>query len=88
MKLRQGFVTHKVGDEHVMLAVGAAKEAFRGIATSNETSAFILERLKTETTREAIIDAMLAEYNADRTTIAAGVDKILGKLREIGALEE
>lgn len=86
MKLKDGFVTHEMGGEQIMVATGAAK--FSGLVRSNATAAFIVESLKTETTREAIIDAMLKRYDASEAVIAADVDMVLGKLRSIGALDE
>lgn len=86
MKLKEGFVTHEMGGEQIMVATGVAK--FAGLARSNATAAFIVDCLKEETSREAIIEKMLAKYDASQDVISADVDKILGKLREIGALDE
>ena len=55
---------------------------------SNKTAAFIVNCLKEETTKEQIVDAMCAEYNAPRETIAADVEEVLNTLRSIHALEE
>ncbi len=55
---------------------------------SNKTAAFIVDCLKTETTEEAIVDAMSRKYKAPREEMAADVKKILGTLRRINALDE
>lgn len=86
MKLKDGFVTHEMGGEQIMVATGAA--SFAGLVRSNATAAFIVECLKEETTREAIVAKMLEKYDADRAIIAADVDKIVAKLRSINALDE
>lgn len=86
MKLKDGFVTHEMGGEQIMVATGAA--SFAGLVRSNATAAFIVECLKEETTREAIVAKMLEKYDADRAVIAADVDKIVAKLRSINALDE
>lgn len=86
MKLKDGFVTHEMGGEQIMVATGAAD--FSGLVRSNATAAFIVECLKEETTREAIIDKMLASYDASAEVIAADVDKVLATLRGINALDE
>ena len=52
------------------------------------TAAFIVNCLKRETDKEKIVEAMAAEYDAPREVIAADVEKVLDKLRSIGALEE
>ena len=54
---------------------------------SNATAAFIVDQLKTETTREAILDAMSKKYDAPRAVMAEDVDMVLAKLTKIGALD-
>ena len=88
MKLKSGFITHTIGDKHVLIPVGEAAEKFRGIAHSNETAAFIVECLKTETTPDAIVAKMCAEYDAPEEQIRMDVGKILETLRSIDALDE
>lgn len=88
MKLIEGLITHKVGDEHIMVGAGDAAGILNGIVKSNETAAFIIEQLKKETTEAAIVDAMLEEYEAEREDVEQGVASIVAKLREIGAIEE
>jgi hypothetical protein len=86
MKLKDGFVTHEMGGEQIMVATGGAN--FSGLVRSNATAAFIVECLKEETTRQMIIDTMLKRYDAPESVIAADVDMVLGKLRSINALDE
>ena len=86
MKLKDGFVTHEMGGEQVMVATGATN--FSGLVRSNPTAAFIVDCLKQETTKDAIVEKMLAKYEASAEVISADVDKILAKLRSIGALDE
>lgn len=88
MKLKSGFITHTMGDEHILVATGSAAETFRGIARSNETAAFIVECLKTETTPDAIVAKMCAEYDAPEERIRMDVAKLLETLRSIDALDE
>lgn len=86
MKLRDEFVTQQIDDTQFLIAIGG--EAFSGIVRSNETAAFIVDCLKKETTAEQIVDAMCAEYDAPRETVAADVEEILNTLRSIRALDE
>ena len=86
MKLNDGFVTHEMGDEQIMVAAGGSN--FSGLVRSNPSAAFIVDCLKEETTREAIIAKMLAKYDATEEVLAADVDKILNCLRSIKALDE
>ena len=87
MKLNPQFLTHETFGEHYI--IGTDETGFKGIIKSNETAAFIVERLKTYTSEDEIIDSLLAEYEgADRETVAHDVEDIIGKLRSVGALEE
>lgn len=86
MKLKDGFVTHEMDGEQIMVATGEAR--FSGLVRSNATAAFIVECLKKPTTKEEIVAAMLEKYDAAPERISADVDKILASLRSIGALDE
>lgn len=86
MRLKEGFITHETDGEQIMVAAG--KNRFSGLVRSNSTAAFIVDCLKTETTKREIVDAMEAKYDAPRDVMEQDVDKILDKLREIGALDE
>lgn len=86
MKLNSGFISHTDGDEKLLVSTGASK--FSGLVRSNGTAGFILSCLEQDTTEEAIITRMLQTYDAPREIIERDVKKILGQLREIGALDE
>ena len=57
------------------------------LVRSNATAAFIIDQLKTETTKEAILDAMCKKYDAPRAVMAEDVDMVLANLKKIGALD-
>ncbi len=84
MKLKDGFITHVSGGEHILVSAGAS--GFSGLVRSNPTAAFIIEKLKVDTTQEAIVDALLAEYDVSRDRASADVAETLKTLHSIGAL--
>ena len=86
MKLKDGFLTHDLNGQQVLVSVGGSD--FAGLVRSNETAAFIVDCLKQDTTPEAIIEALAAEYDAPRERLIDGVALVLATLSEIGALEE
>ncbi len=86
MKLKDTFITQDIDGTQFMVAVG--ETSFTGIVKSNKTAAFIVDRLKEETTKAQIVDAMCAKYDAPRDRIEADVETVLNKLRGIGALDE
>ena len=87
MKLKEGFRTHMAGDKQVM--AGVASTGFSGLVRSNATAAFIIDQLKQETTEEQIVQAVLARYeDAPEAQVRADVQKVIGTLRGINALDE
>ena len=86
MKLKSGFVTHEMGNEQIMVATGEA--SFAGLVHSNMTAGFIVDCLKEDVTAEQIVAKLLEKYDVSEAVVAADVEKILTKLRSIGALDE
>lgn len=86
MKLKEGFITHETGGEHIMVSVGKTK--FSGIVKSNETAAFIVDCLKTDTTEKEIAEKIRQKYDVTKETVTADVKKVIYKLRSIGAIDE
>ncbi len=86
MKLKDGFITRQTDGEQIMVTVGDV--GFAGLVRSNKTAAFIVDCLKSETTKEAIVDAMSRKYDAPKDVLDRDVEGILAKLRSIGALDE
>lgn len=87
MKLNPNFLTHETKGEHYMISTSDTK--FKGIVKNNETAAFIVECLKTDTTESAVVDKLLTEYpKADRAVVTQDVSEIVAKLRSIGAIAE
>ncbi|MBR4544538.1 MAG: PqqD family protein [Oscillibacter sp.] len=86
MKLKQGFLTRTIGDTKISFA--ADDSTFGGMVRSNETAAFVVDRLRRETTPESIIADMYAEGDASIGVVSADVERILNFLRGIGALDE
>ena len=88
MKLREEFLLTPMGESCVLVPVGKAADQFHGVVKLNETAAFIVWQLKSETNVDKIVDAMAAEYEGTREQFTEGVQVTLTQLRTIGALSE
>ena len=86
MKLKDGFVLRQVAGEYVAIPSGDEVDLNKMI-TLNETGAFLWERLGTETTQDALAEALLAEYEVDRDTADRCVEDFTAKLEEYGFLD-
>ena len=85
MKLNPKFLTHVTRGEHYIISTSGTD--FSGIVKNNETAAFIIDCLKSDTTESAVVDKILAEYTGvDRSTVERDVAAEISKLRSIGAI--
>ena len=86
MKLNSNFIVHESDGEYYVVSTGGG--SFNGIVKNNSTAGFICSCLTEETTVEAIVEKMLGIYDAERDIIERDVKMVIGKLREIGAIDE
>ena len=82
MKIRDGFILRKVAGSYIAVATGEESVNFNAMVTTNETGAFLWEKLKDETTEEELLSALLSEYDVDKETAKADISEFLGKLRD------
>ena len=87
MKIKDGLMLCQVGDEYVVLANGNADMQIRGLTTVNETGAFIWDTLREEHDEDAVVEALLGEFETDRDTAVRDVTAFCGMLRDNGFLD-
>ena len=88
MKIKKGFIVRQIAGQNVAIAIGEMSKKFHGMIKLNDTGLFIWDLLQNDTTEEAIVDAVTAEYEVDVETAAADVRRILGALKDAGIVEE
>lgn len=88
MKIKENFMLRKVADCYVVVPIGAAVAQFNGMINLNEAGAFLWQQLENETTADAVVDAMLQQYEVDEATAKADVEKFISQLREAYLIEE
>ncbi len=88
MKLKKGFVLKNIGDNHIVVPVGAQTVDFRCMITLNETGAFLWKLLETEQTAQTLTVALLGEYDVTEDRAQADVAAFIDRLRDNALLEE
>ena len=88
MKLKYEFIVREIAGEYVMVPMGAAALEFSGMASTNAVGAFICEKLKQETTPEAVLDSICREFEIDRATAQADLNAFLDDMRKVKLLDE
>ena len=85
MKLKDGFLLRQVAGEHVVLPIGQ-ELAQNMMITLNGTGAFLWERLQSETDEDALVNALLGEYDVDEARARECVAAFVKKLESNGFL--
>ena len=90
MKIKDGYVLREVAGSNIVVPIGNAQVSFSGIMTLNDVGTFIWRMLESESgaSREEIIDAVLAEYDAEAEAVGRDVDRFITKLRVQSLIED
>lgn len=81
LKIKEGFILRQVGDQAVVVAVGAASRNFNGIIKLNPTGKFLWEKLENDTTSEQLLAEMLDAYDIDEDTAKSDISQFIAKLK-------
>ena len=88
MRIKDGFVTRKIGDRIIAIPVGGNSQSFNGMITLNETGLFIWNCLTKDTTVEEIADEIIEEYSTTKDEAINAVNSFLEKLKASDLLVE
>lgn len=87
MKLKYDFVIEEVAGQNVAMVVGDNTEK-SGFLQLNDTGAYVLNLLKNETTKEAIIANIEKDFEVENTEeVKMWVDSFINLLKEADVLE-
>lgn len=87
MKLKKGFVLRQVADTWVVMPLGSMSVDFNGMLTLNETGALLWKTLERGGDKEALADALTAEYTVSREQALADAEEFLESLMRAGCAE-
>jgi len=88
MKLKDGVIFTKVADETIVVTVGEAAEAFRGMIKLNATGAFIAENMQKDFEKEDLIKQLCQEYGIDEEIATKAAEYVLEKFQSVGLIVE
>ena len=81
MKIKDGFLLREVGGKSVVVPVGGDLD-LNMMITLNGTGAFLWAHLQQETDENALVSAILAEYDVDEATARRSVQNFVKKLAD------
>lgn len=86
MKIKDGFMLRKIADQYMAVPVGTRAKELHGLIGLNETGAFIWERLSRNQTPEEIAKDLCEEYEVEKASAMASVQRFLKKIQTEGIL--
>jgi hypothetical protein len=86
MRIKDGFLLRKTSGKFIVLPLGGELD-LGSLITLNETGAFLWRLMETETTKEALVEALLAEYDVEKARAEADLEALLAKMSDAGILE-
>lgn len=87
MKIKNGFVVREIAGECVVVALGEASKIFNGIIKLNPTARIMWDMLAKGSDKDAVVDAILNDYEVDRETVECDFDRFVEKLKGANILE-
>ena len=88
MKINENFLLRDIAGQKVVLPVGEAAEQFNGMIRLNDTGIYLWTLLEQDTTEDALLSAMLQDYEIDEETARADIRRFVETLRRAGILVE
>ncbi len=86
MRLKGAFVTYKTGANYVAVPESGSESSLGGMVRNNETANFIFKKLATDTTEDAIVEALAAEYNVSFDVARSDVRSVIARWRDEGLI--
>lgn len=87
MKIRKGFVTKKMGDQTIVVAVGKASKQFNGMIKLNESGEFLWEQMQEEKTQNQLVEALMSRYDVSEEVANKDVEAFIKTLEKPAILE-
>ena len=87
MKLKQEFVLRSIAGENILIPVTGIDQKFDGLISLNETGVVIWKGLEAGKDADAIVAALLEEYDVTEEKARADVENLCNQLRVLEILE-
>ena len=88
MKLKDGMILDRSGEDYVAVATGEAGRVFNGMIRSNKTADLILRELMTEKSEDDLVRALTDRFDVDAAKAGQDIRRILDALREADLLDD
>ncbi len=81
MKIKKGFILREIAGSYIVVAVGDAVKSFNGVINLNKTGALLWKELEKGGDEDALVKALLSEYEVDEEIAKKDVEAFIAKLK-------
>lgn len=86
MKIKKELIKRQLASDTILVPFGKTVFDTKGLFVLNELGSFIWDILPQAETKADIVDAILKEYDVDRTTAEKDTEDFLQKLTDLGVI--
>lgn len=86
MKIKENYMLRQVADTFVVVPVGSAVKEFNGMINLNSVGAFLWSHLEKDTDFDAVLKAMVEEYEVEESVARADLNRFINELDESNLL--
>ena len=88
MKIAPDFEVVSIADDYILVPLGEQMDQFNGTVVLNEVSAFILNQLKNDLTKEDLVRLLTSEYDVSLETAQKDIDQAVEQMRALGIIHD
>jgi len=81
VRIKDGYMLREVAGNSIVVAVGKATLNFNGLISLNDTGTFLWKLLSEDATEQALLVAMLNEYEIDSATASKDITEFIEQLK-------
>ncbi len=86
MKIKDGYMTRPMGENHIVVAIDDIEDEFDGLITLNNSGLFIWEKLQNDITYDDLLQSIVDHYDAPKDIIKTDLDKFLSNAEKANLL--
>ena len=86
MNINKEFIKRQIGDDTILVPIGTTVYEYNGLFALNELGGFLWDLLPEAENEDALVAAVLREYDVDEATARQDIAEFLDKLRQMNIL--
>ena len=87
MKIKDGFITRKIGDTNYAVSFDENSPIGNGMIKLSDSAFFIWQLLEAGATEEEVLSAMKERFQAEEDVLRRDISTFVSKLNELGIIE-